>query len=165
MPPRDTEVLTQIDHSFMDKCLAAIREKAMVPDFGFFERTVARLCCGAIVLTFFVIAQASAARSAILDLSCAAKDESATANIRFQIDTDRRGVVEIAERGNYQYIITMISDQFIKYQDPDKGKDNVHALQDGTFDRIAGTLVLNITVGGQITGSSHWLCRRTTQKF
>ncbi len=118
-----------------------------------------------VVLAFAVAVQASPVRGNTLDLFCAATREGSNMNVRFQIDTERRRVVEVGERGNYEYVTTMMSEQFIKYSDPDKGKDDVHALQEGTFDRIAGTLTIYITVRGQVTGSSHWVCRRATQKF
>ena len=126
-------------------------------------------------LAIALIVLASPARSETLDLACATTDRDY--NIRIQIDTDRRNITAVADFANWpvvitrangdsRYIITTISDQFIKFTDKTAGSYEERAgnYGEGTLDRIAGTLHFENFSSGS-TSRSDWACRRATKKF
>ena len=143
----------------------------MVQISRFFQARFPATLLRSTVLAIALIVLASPARSETLDLACATTDHDY--NIRIQIDTDRRNITAVADFANWpvvitkangdsRYIITTISDQFIKFTD--KTDDITGHFGEGTLDRIAGTLHFENFSSGS-TGRSDWACRRATKKF
>jgi hypothetical protein len=137
----------------------------MVQISRFFQASFPATLLRSTALAIALIVLASPARSEMIDLTCAGTESSSNSNVRIQIDTEQRTVVETWGTGTAQYRTTMISDQFIKFSDQNM-HDSDDVFSEGTLDRIAGTLSINSTNSkGFIFSSNRWTCRRATQKF
>lgn len=148
------------DLSFMAKYAAIIRKKAMARGFRNYRSSSSAALLRSSVLTFAFLAQASPARSEVIDLTCVGTDTDIT--FRTLIDTDRSSVMEVWPNGSYKYAAT-ISDQFIKYSH--LAPNSSHNSYNATIDRIAGTLSRSTIFEGRTTSAGNFVCRRATKKF
>lgn len=131
----------------------------MTPHFGFFQASFPAALLRSVALAIALLMQASPARSESIDLACTADGGHSA---RILIDTDNRSVAWVGESGPSQQVVTMMSEQFIKFGDK-RGYDQISSEM--TIDRVAGTMFLEQTYQGRQHATLRFVCRRATRKF
>jgi hypothetical protein len=140
-----------------------LKEKTMVSISGFFQAKFSATLLRGAAIAIALLVPVSPARGETIDLTCASTESSS--NVRIQVDTEQRTVLETWATGTAQFRTTLISDQFIKFSDRNV-QDSHDVFSEGALDRIAGTLSINSTNSkGFIFSSNHWTCRRATKIF